>query len=49
MFGATRGELLLVAFIFALVWSAGALPRLGESLGKKLASRAGGPGRRDGA
>ncbi|MBX3193244.1 MAG: hypothetical protein KF819_40040 [Labilithrix sp.] len=28
MFGLTRGEILLVAFIFALVYGAGLLPKL---------------------
>jgi Sec-independent protein translocase protein TatA len=29
----SRGEIALVVFVFALVWSAGALPRLGDRLG----------------
>ena len=28
MFGLTRGEILLVAFIFALIYGAGLLPKL---------------------
>ena len=39
MFGVSRGELVLVAFIFALVWGAGMLPRLGERLGARFASK----------
>jgi len=34
MFGMTRGEIGLVAFIFLLVYAALALPRLFERLGK---------------
>jgi Sec-independent protein translocase protein TatA len=30
VFGMTPGEIELVAFIFALVWGAGLLPRLAE-------------------
>jgi Sec-independent protein translocase protein TatA len=41
MFALSRGELAIVAFIFALVWGAGALPRLGERLGGRLARRRG--------
>ena len=33
MFGMTRGEIALVAFIFALVYSAIVLPRLAERVG----------------
>jgi Sec-independent protein translocase protein TatA len=29
----SRGEIALVVFVFALVWAAGALPRLGDRLG----------------
>jgi hypothetical protein len=39
MFALTRGEVAIVAFIFALVWGAGYLPRLGERLGARLHSR----------
>jgi Sec-independent protein translocase protein TatA len=39
MFALTRGEFLLAAFIFALVWGAGALPRLGQRLGARLAAQ----------
>ena len=45
MFAVSRGELVLVAFIFALVWGAGVLPRLGERLGARFARR---PRGRDG-
>jgi Sec-independent protein translocase protein TatA len=34
MFGMTRGEIGLVAFIFLLVYGAIVLPRLAERLGK---------------
>ena len=34
MFGMTRGEIALVAFIFALVYGAIVLPRLAERLGR---------------
>ena len=33
MFGMTRGEIALVAFIFALVYGAIVLPRLAERIG----------------
>jgi hypothetical protein len=33
IFGMTRGEVGLTAFVFALVYSAALLPRLGERLG----------------
>jgi Sec-independent protein translocase protein TatA len=39
MFALSRGELVLVAFIFALVWGAGVLPRLGERLGARFATK----------
>jgi hypothetical protein len=42
MFALTRGEIAMVAFLFALVWGAGLLPRLGERLGERW-----GRGRRD--
>jgi len=32
MLAASRGEVVLVAFIFALVWGAGVLPRLAGQL-----------------
>jgi Sec-independent protein translocase protein TatA len=38
MFGLTRGELAMVLFLFALIWGAGLLPRLGEHLGARLAA-----------
>jgi Sec-independent protein translocase protein TatA len=38
MFAVSRGELVLVVFIFALVWSAGVLPRLGERLGSRFSA-----------
>jgi Sec-independent protein translocase protein TatA len=41
MFAVSRGELVLVAFVFALVWGAGVLPRLGERLGVRLAAKRG--------
>jgi hypothetical protein len=37
MFVPTRGEVAIVAFIFFLVWSAGALPTRGAQLGELLA------------
>jgi Sec-independent protein translocase protein TatA len=40
MFAMTHGELAIVLFIFALVWGAVLLPRLGEHLGPLLAGRA---------
>jgi Sec-independent protein translocase protein TatA len=40
MFAVTHGELAIVLFIFALVWSAGLLPRLGERVAERLARRA---------
>jgi hypothetical protein len=40
MFSLTRGELEMVAFVFALIWSAGLLPRLGEWLGARVGKRA---------
>ena len=43
MFGMTRGELGLVAFIFLLVWSAQILPRVGDAVGRLLFGRASGP------
>jgi Sec-independent protein translocase protein TatA len=39
MFALTGGELAIVAFIFALVWGSGVLPRLGERLGVRYAER----------
>jgi Sec-independent protein translocase protein TatA len=39
MFALTRGEIAIVAFIFALVWGARFLPQLGERLGARLYSR----------
>jgi Sec-independent protein translocase protein TatA len=41
MFSVSRGELVLVAFIFALVWGAGVLPRVGERLGARFQGRRG--------
>lgn len=38
MFALTRGELAMVLFIFALVWGAGVLPRLGERLAGRAAA-----------
>jgi Sec-independent protein translocase protein TatA len=39
MFALTRGELAMIVFLFALVWGAGWLPRVGERLGERLAGR----------
>jgi Sec-independent protein translocase protein TatA len=39
MFALSGGEVALVAFLFALVWGAGLLPRLGERLGERFAKR----------
>jgi hypothetical protein len=44
MFALTGGEVALVAFLFALVWGAGWLPRVGERLGERFARRGRGPG-----
>jgi hypothetical protein len=38
MFALTGGELAMVSFLFALVWGAGLLPRLGERLGERFGS-----------
>jgi Sec-independent protein translocase protein TatA len=45
MFALTRGEIAIAAFIFALVWGARFLPRLGEHLGVRLSHRRRGAGR----
>jgi hypothetical protein len=37
MFALTHGELAIVTFLFALVWGAGLLPRLGERIAARLA------------
>ncbi len=37
MFALTHGELALVLFLFALIWGAGLLPRLGARLGVRFA------------
>ena len=39
VFGMSGGEIAIVLFIFALVWGAGLLPRLGEYLGGHLAAK----------
>ncbi len=39
MFALTRGELAIVVFIFALVWGASVLPRVGERVGAWWALR----------
>lgn len=39
LFGMTRGEIGLAAFIFALIYLAGLLPRLGEQIGARLGRR----------
>jgi len=44
MFALTGGEIALVTFLFALVWGAGVLPRLGERLGGRFAQRGRDPG-----
>jgi hypothetical protein len=38
MFGMTRGEIALTLFIFALVYAAGLLPKIGDFLGKRFGS-----------
>jgi hypothetical protein len=40
----TIGEAALVAFLFALVWGAGVLPRLGERIGAQLVRKGRKPG-----
>ncbi len=44
MFGLTRGEIILVTFIFALVYGAGLLPKLAA----RLSGSAGKEGKSDG-
>ncbi len=34
-FGLTRGEIILIAFVFALVYTAGLLPRITKALSPK--------------
>jgi Sec-independent protein translocase protein TatA len=41
MFAMSRGELAIVLFIFALVWGAAVLPRLGERIALSRARRGG--------
>jgi hypothetical protein len=36
VFGLTRGEIVLVAFVFALIYGAGLLPRLAAWLSKRV-------------
>jgi len=49
MFALTGGELAMVSFLFALVWGAGLLPRLGERLGERFGGASGqGRGSSDG-
>jgi hypothetical protein len=48
MFALTGGEIAMVAFLFALVWGAGVLPRLGERLGERFARASRSRGKRDG-
>jgi Sec-independent protein translocase protein TatA len=40
MLAASRGELVLVAFIFALVWGAGVLPRVAAQLAARGKAKA---------
>ncbi|HEY8073959.1 MAG TPA: hypothetical protein VIF62_07615 [Labilithrix sp.] len=40
-FGLTRGEIILIVFIFGLVYSAGLLPKLAARLSKKDDGKAG--------
>jgi hypothetical protein len=42
MLAASRGEVLLVLFIFALVWGAGVLPRFAAQLAERGRERDGG-------
>jgi hypothetical protein len=37
MFGLTRGEIILVAFVFALIYGAGLLPRLAAWISRRMA------------
>jgi Sec-independent protein translocase protein TatA len=39
MFGFSRGELVIVVFIFVLVWGAGLLPPLAERFAARLARK----------
>ena len=39
MFALTRGEIAVAVFIFALVWGARFLPRLGEHLSIRMSHR----------
>jgi len=39
MLSLTSGETALILFIFALTWGAGWLPRVGERLGERSATR----------
>jgi len=39
MFDLTRGEVAMIVFLFALVWGAGWVPRVGERLGERFAGR----------
>jgi Sec-independent protein translocase protein TatA len=39
MLSLTNGEIALILFIFALTWGAGWLPRVGERLGERSATR----------
>jgi hypothetical protein len=47
MFALSRGELAMVLFIFALIWSSGFLPRLGEKVAERVAEKRA-PGSREG-
>ena len=46
MFGLTRGEIILIAFIFALVYGAGLLPKLAAFLSGSGSGQAGQADRR---
>jgi Sec-independent protein translocase protein TatA len=37
MFGITRGEIVLIAFVFALIYGAGLLPRLSAWISRRVA------------
>jgi Sec-independent protein translocase protein TatA len=39
LLGMTRGDLVLVLFVFAFVWVAGRVPRFGERVGAWLGAK----------